>query len=196
MAMRAVAKVGHCLMQRLFTNLILHCRDDALELIAAELREVAKAEDRLVQHRFTSPTLHCRDVAPELEKLRVRAVGKARDCLMQRIYSLRKPKTNIQILQQNVLLKCKYLVTFLRLHGREVFTEVRAAYVDTLSRVLSSHFRAYLAAIDRLKVGRGARCSCMLSGHIWRPSTASGSYIAGSAGINCLGLMHCRVCGH
>lgn len=51
-----------------------------------------------------------------------------------------------------MLLRGKYLVTFLRLHGREVFTEIRAAYVDTLSRVLSSHFRAYLAAIERLQV--------------------------------------------
>lgn len=94
-----------------------------------------------------------KDVAPELEKLRVKAISKSRDYLMQRIYALRKPKTNIQILQQNVLLKYKYLVTFLRLHGGDIFNEVRVAYIDTLSRVLSSHFRAYLAAIERLKVG-------------------------------------------
>ncbi len=41
---------------------------------------------------------------------------------------------------------------FLRRHGPDLFTEVRAAYVDTLSRVLSSHFRAYLAALDAAKV--------------------------------------------
>ena len=126
----------------------------------------------------------------------MRAVGKARDCLMQRIYSLRKPKTNIQILQQNVLLKCKYLVTFLRLHGREVFTEVRAAYVDTLSRVLSSHFRAYLAAIDRLKVSAGTRCRCMLSGGVWQPSTASGRNTAGWVEEHCThSTQRRRVCG-
>lgn len=102
-----------------------------------------------------------KDVAPELEKLRVKAVSKSRDYLMQRIYALRKPKTNIQILQQNVLLKYKYLVTFVNLHGPEVFAEVRAAYIDTLSRVLSSHFRAYLAAIERLKV-HSARRSCIM----------------------------------
>lgn len=71
---------------------------------------------------------------------------------MVRIFALRKPKTNIQILQQNVLLKQKHLVGFLRQHGQEVFGEVRAAYVDTLSRVLSSHFRAYLSALERLQV--------------------------------------------
>ena len=69
-----------------------------------------------------------------------------------RIYQLRKTKTNIQILQQNVLLKQKYMVTFLRQHGSEVFQEIRTAYVETLSRVLSSHFRSYLAALERLQV--------------------------------------------
>ncbi len=43
---------------------------------------------------------------PEQERLRVRAVAKARDYLMAKIYLLRRPKTNIQILQQNLLLKC------------------------------------------------------------------------------------------
>ncbi|KAK9908133.1 hypothetical protein WJX75_003087 [Coccomyxa subellipsoidea] len=91
------------------------------------------------------------DIAPELERLRAKAVTKSRDLLMARIYQLRKPKTNIQILQQNVLLKQKYLVTFLRQHGQEVFQEIRSAYVDTLSRVLSAHFRSYLAALERLQ---------------------------------------------
>lgn len=68
-----------------------------------------------------------------------------------RTYQLRKPKTNIQILQQNVLLKQKYLVTFLRQHGPEVFHEVRTAYTETLSRVLSAHFRSYLAALERMQ---------------------------------------------
>ena len=31
---------------------------------------------------------------------------------MQKLYSLRRPKTNVQIIQQNVLLKYKYLVAF------------------------------------------------------------------------------------
>ena len=75
-----------------------------------------------------------------------------RACFNPVYHSPALPRPQPQILQQNVLLKYKYLVAFLRLHGREVFAEVRAAYVDTLSRVLSSHFRAYLTAIERLQV--------------------------------------------
>ena len=72
---------------------------------------------------------------------------------VHRIYNLRKPKTNIQILQQNVLLKHRHLMQFMRRHGRDVAAEVRAAYIETLSRVLSGHFKAYLTALDPLLVG-------------------------------------------
>lgn len=73
-----------------------------------------------------------KDVQPELERLKFRAIVKvltvllfyffkwkiqhflyvafifqSRDFLLNRMWALRKPKTNIQILQQNVLLKYK-----------------------------------------------------------------------------------------
>lgn len=51
-----------------------------------------------------------------------------------------------------MLLKHKLLVAFMKKHGPEVFAEVRAAYIDTLSKVLSSHFRAYLGAVEKLEV--------------------------------------------
>lgn len=112
----------------------------------------AKENSRPTSRHTENPVCLYRDVAPELERLRAKAVGKCYDFLMGRIYALKKPKTNIQILQQNVLLKYKYLVTFLRQHGKEVFPQIKHAYVDTLSRVLSSHFRAYLTAVDKLQV--------------------------------------------
>ncbi|KAJ7547394.1 hypothetical protein O6H91_08G084000 [Diphasiastrum complanatum] len=93
-----------------------------------------------------------KDVEPEVEKLRLKAVAKAREFIMQKLYALRKPKTNIQILQQNVLLKYKYLATFLREHGKEVYPEVRAAYVDTMNKVYSTHFRTYIQALEKLQL--------------------------------------------
>lgn len=98
------------------------------------------------------------DVRPELERLRSRACLKARDFLMQKLYSLRKPKTNIQILQQNVLLRFKYLITFLRQHAPEVLTEVRACYVETMSRVLKQALQGYVSSLAYLQqdiAGRG-----------------------------------------
>ena len=57
-----------------------------------------------MSHRAQSSAAYS-DVMPEQERLRTRAVAKARDYLMAKIYLLRRPKTNIQILQQNLLLK-------------------------------------------------------------------------------------------
>ncbi|XP_041008152.1 vacuolar protein sorting-associated protein 52 A-like isoform X3 [Juglans microcarpa x Juglans regia] len=93
-----------------------------------------------------------KDVQPELEKLRQKAVSKVFDFIVQKLYALRKPKTNIQILQQSVLLKYKYVVSFLKEHGNEVYTEVRGAYIDTMNKVLSAHFRAYILALEKLQL--------------------------------------------
>ncbi|KAJ3670818.1 hypothetical protein LUZ60_008244 [Juncus effusus] len=93
-----------------------------------------------------------KDVQPELEKLRQKAVSKIFEFIIQKFYALRKPKTNIQILQQSVLLKYKYVITFLKEHGKEIYTEVRAAYVDTMNKVLSAHFRAYIQALEKLQL--------------------------------------------
>ncbi|KAJ7978186.1 Vacuolar protein sorting-associated protein 52 A [Quillaja saponaria] len=93
-----------------------------------------------------------KDVQPELEKLRQKAVSKAFDFTVQKLYALRKPKTNIQILQQSVLLKYKYIISFLKEHGKEVYSEVRGAYIDTMNKVLSAHFRAYIQALEKLQL--------------------------------------------
>ncbi|GKV00398.1 hypothetical protein SLEP1_g13091 [Rubroshorea leprosula] len=93
-----------------------------------------------------------KDVQPELEKLRQKVVSKVFDFIVQKLYALRKPKTNIQILQQNVLLKYKYVISFLKEHSKEVYGEVRAAYIDTMNKVLSAHFRAYIQALEKLQL--------------------------------------------
>ncbi|KAF2314489.1 hypothetical protein GH714_026932 [Hevea brasiliensis] len=54
--------------------------------------------------------------------------------IVQKLHALRKPKTNIQILQQSVLLKYKYVISFLMEHGKEIYTEVRGAYIDTMNK--------------------------------------------------------------
>lgn len=90
------------------------------------------------------------DVLPVLENLRAKAVAKAREYLLARIYSLRRPKTNVSIIQHNVLLKFTPVMAFVQQHGPEVYKEVRYSYIDTLSRVLSTHLRQYLADLERL----------------------------------------------
>uniref|UniRef100_A0A7S0WFJ8 Vacuolar protein sorting-associated protein 52 homolog n=1 Tax=Pyramimonas obovata TaxID=1411642 RepID=A0A7S0WFJ8_9CHLO len=90
------------------------------------------------------------DVEPELDRLRLKATGRVREALLQKFNLLRRPKTNYQILQQSVLLKFKSFAAFLKDHGPEVFTEVRAAYVDTMSRIYRRQFGAYLSSLLRV----------------------------------------------
>ncbi|XP_076919654.1 vacuolar protein sorting-associated protein 52 A-like isoform X1 [Bidens hawaiensis] len=93
-----------------------------------------------------------KDVQPELERLRQKAISKVFEFMIQKLYALRKPKTNIQILQQSILLKYKYAISFLKEHGKEIYNEVRAAYTDTMNKVLSAHFRAYIQALEKLQL--------------------------------------------
>ncbi|XP_043725105.1 vacuolar protein sorting-associated protein 52 A-like isoform X1 [Telopea speciosissima] len=93
-----------------------------------------------------------KDVQPELEKLRQKAISKVFEFIVLKLYALRKPKTNIQILQQNVLLKYKYVILFLKERGKEVYTEVQGAYIDTMNKVLSAHFRVYIQALEKLQL--------------------------------------------
>ncbi|KAH7436866.1 hypothetical protein KP509_05G039600 [Ceratopteris richardii] len=93
-----------------------------------------------------------KDVEPEVEKLRLKAIYKGREFMMQKLNALKKPKTNIQILQQNVLLKYKYVAVFLQKHGKEVYSEIRTAYFDTLNKVLSAHFRTYIQALEKVQL--------------------------------------------
>ncbi|KAL9861822.1 Vacuolar protein sorting-associated protein 52 B [Arabidopsis thaliana] len=83
---------------------------------------------------------------------RFKFVVQVYDFIVQKLIALRKPKTNIQILQQSVLLKYKYIISFLKEHGKEVFMDVRAAYIDTMNKVLSAHFRAYIQALEKLQL--------------------------------------------
>lgn len=93
-----------------------------------------------------------KDVQPEFERLRQKAISKGFDFIVQKLQALKKPKTNIQILQQNVLLKYKYVAAFLKEHGKDVYHDIHLAYIDTLNKVLSAHFRAYIQALEKLQL--------------------------------------------
>jgi hypothetical protein len=95
------------------------------------------------------------DIESELERLRIKAIQKIRDFFIQKFHSLRKPKTNIQLLQTNVLKKYKPLVDFLQVHGADIFREIRALYVETMGKVLKAALQNYISALSVLKLESG-----------------------------------------
>ncbi|XP_025798480.1 vacuolar protein sorting-associated protein 52 A-like isoform X2 [Panicum hallii] len=103
------------------------------------------------------------DITQELERLRQKALSKVSSHIIEIFFAMRKPGTNIQILQQNLLQKHRYLVVFLKEHGSETYGDLCASYVNTMNKVLSTYFRVYVEALERLKLDIGA--SSDLSGH-------------------------------
>ena len=59
-----------------------------------------------------SETFAGMSLLPDLEKLKIRAITKARDYFLMQFQALRKPKTNVQIVQQNLLIKYAPLLQF------------------------------------------------------------------------------------
>ncbi|KAL1547803.1 Vacuolar protein sorting-associated protein 52 [Salvia divinorum] len=92
------------------------------------------------------------NVQPEVEKLHQKAVSKVFDFIIQKLNALRRPKTNVQILQQSVLLKYKYVIMFLKEHNKEVYLDIRAAYIDTMNKVLGTNIQAYIHALEKLQL--------------------------------------------
>eukprot|EP00920_Eleutheroschizon_duboscqi_P020015 GHVT01047803.1.p1 GENE.GHVT01047803.1~~GHVT01047803.1.p1 ORF type:complete len:561 (+),score=111.38 GHVT01047803.1:651-2333(+) len=89
---------------------------------------------------------------PELRRLKACAIGRIRAFLSGKILLLKRPRTNLQILQRTVLLKNKALYSFLAEHDRTVAMEVRQLYVQTLSRLYVQHFRTYVLSLNRLQL--------------------------------------------
>ena len=115
----------------------------ALQQLAAKLAFVAADEGVRRSAAY-------RDVAPELERLRLAAVARCRDLLMEQIFGLRRPRAHIQA-KQAALMRHRAAASFLRLHGGDIYTEVRAAYADKVSGKLLDIFRSYWASIERVE---------------------------------------------
>ena len=132
----------------LITNI---CESEVNEAYLSYVTELNKKVS-FVKQESTAMTSACADMAPELEKLRSKSVQKIRDFLLQRVASMKQKMTNIQILQQSVLLKYKGLFAFLTEHASEVASEVKEAYTTTMSAIYLRHVKGSLPELRRAKV--------------------------------------------
>eukprot|EP00178_Gracilaria_changii_P002270 TRINITY_DN13351_c0_g1_i1.p2 TRINITY_DN13351_c0_g1~~TRINITY_DN13351_c0_g1_i1.p2 ORF type:complete len:686 (-),score=93.98 TRINITY_DN13351_c0_g1_i1:1893-3950(-) len=99
---------------------------------------------------FHSTPLH-EELAPVLQSLVETAVAKTRAYLMEKIALLKRPNTNINIVKENVLLRHRALVEFIELHHPYIFAEIKAAYVETMSRTYYVLFRRYTDGLLTMK---------------------------------------------
>lgn len=93
-----------------------------------------------------------RMLLPELEKLRGRAITKIRDYFNLQFSALRKPKTNVQMLQQNALVKYAPLYQFLRQEAPLVAEDLRSIYTESMGRTVYSLFKNYYQQLCKLEL--------------------------------------------
>jgi hypothetical protein len=91
------------------------------------------------------------EVEPVLQRLQLKAIDKIREFLLHQIHALRKPRTNLQMIQHNILAKFKYMNLFLQTHAWPVFEEVQNMYVETLAKIYAAYFKAYLNGLTPLE---------------------------------------------
>jgi vacuolar protein sorting-associated protein 52 len=90
-----------------------------------------------------------KEVEAQLHKLKSRAVTRVREYLWSKMNDIKKPKTNVQMMQQNTLSPMKYLVMFLADNAPEVEEEFREIYAETMSKTLTTVFKSYHAGLLR-----------------------------------------------
>lgn len=91
-----------------------------------------------------------RNLLPQMQRLKERALGVLRDYFAGQFAALRKPKTNVQILQQNALVKYAPLFALLRQERPPIAEELKTVYIESMSRTMLSLFKAYFTALLKL----------------------------------------------
>lgn len=97
----------------------------------------------------------CQDVKEILEKLKIKAMSKIRTYLLEQIYKFRKPMTNYQVPQNNML-KYKFFFEFVLANERNVAEEICGEYVDTMSKIYYSYFKSYSSRLTKLQFEEAA----------------------------------------
>ncbi|CAF3716533.1 unnamed protein product [Adineta steineri] len=106
---------------------------------------------KFVKAQSFHDAIACQDVQEVLEKLRIKTISKIREFILQKIYQFRKPMTNYEV-PQNALLRNRFFFEFLLTNDRQIADEIRREYLDTLSKVYCSYFKAYSSKLIKLQL--------------------------------------------
>lgn len=104
--------------------------------------------EALAEAGEASPLKALEDLEPELSKLIDKAVGRVRHYLLHKIYSLQKPTSNVQILQQNML-KHRPLYNILVDFNLDIASEIKTQYVHTVVNLFWTQFKNYVSSLTK-----------------------------------------------
>ncbi|CAB3399212.1 unnamed protein product [Caenorhabditis bovis] len=103
----------------------------------------------LIASRQTGEAIAVHDTIPVLESLKIKAIEKVREWLLTKIYQFRKPLTNYQVFQHQ-LLKCRFFYEFVHSHDPIIAKEIQEEYIDTISKMFFTYFKAYSSRLFKL----------------------------------------------
>ena len=148
----------------------------------AQLEGLASRVRLTYDKRSETAPVSIREVFPEVQRLTRKAVSRVRVFLLNQIRSLRKPNTNVQMVQQNKLrVFGVQFVRFVREESPAVYAEIERVYVATMATVFLMLFRSYHTGLLRMRV-RVAGEEDVLA----RSVSSSGSQITASGVITSL----------
>jgi hypothetical protein len=108
------------------------------------IKRLCKKLDYIKKYNLMD-NLCVREIEPELTKLKIKACERIRTFILEEIGLLKKPKTNIQLIQQNKLIKYKMLLLFLRDHNQPIFFEIVQNYSDALNKIYNHNLTLYIS---------------------------------------------------
>ncbi|CCD67346.2 Vacuolar protein sorting-associated protein 52 homolog [Caenorhabditis elegans] len=103
----------------------------------------------LILQRGNGDAVAVNDTMPILEGLKLKAVVKVREWLLQKMFQFRKPLSNYQVFQHQ-LLKCRFFYEFLLHHDLISAKELQDEYIDTISKMFFTYFKAYATRLFKL----------------------------------------------
>ncbi len=117
------------------------------EVFAAALVELKRKLDFVYGSARVQDSAAYKDVAIEMERLRLMAVKRERDFVLGKIREVRQTRSNMQA-QQNLLIRHRHMVGFLREHGNNTYAELRAEYCSSVSSKFLDVFKGYWSVLD------------------------------------------------
>lgn len=97
-------------------------------------------------------TMAGKELIPEMMTLKTKAIARAKDFFLVNILEMKKGKTNINMIQQNSLVKYAKLFKILLREAPQMGEEVRGTYVEIMQKLVSGLFKNYYSALLKMEI--------------------------------------------
>jgi len=127
------------------------CNKNIDENYVSYIKELNEKLDYIKNHNLEGYST-VKELEPELNKLKNKACQRVRTFILQQLDRLKKPMTNIPIIQENELLRYSVFMEFLKNNYIQVFIEILNMYFELMGKIIFKKFKAYVQEVSKLCV--------------------------------------------